>query len=186
MPYLLDNPLANFRDHPILFLDFEFTGLDPRKHEIIEVAALYVSQPEFKIENSYYAKVLPSHIETADPRSLAVANYAPATWTEAIPLRTMLQELSAFAPNAILAGWSVQNEWDFLNAALESENLPYFQTHRLLEVYTLAFIKLYHRSEIYHLNLPNTAKTLGVYLDQHKPDSDIRATYEIFKKLSDL
>ena len=186
MPYLLDNPLANFRDHPILFLDFEFTGLDPRKHEIIEVAALLVTQPDFKVVNSYYTKVLPSHIDTADLRSLAVANYSESTWTDAIPLRTMLEELAAMAPNAILAGWSVQNEWDFLNAALESENLPYFQTHRLIEVYTLAFVKLYQNQKIIHLNLPAAARTLGVYLDQHKPDSDIRATYEIFKKLSDL
>lgn len=186
MPYLLDNPLANFRDHPILFLDFEFTGLDPRRHEIIEVAALLVSQPDFKITNSYYTKVSPSHIETADPRSLVVANYSPSTWKDAISLRTMLQELAQLAPNAILAGWAVQNEWDFLNAALESEGLPYFQTHRLLEVYTLAFVKLYQESRVVHLNLPSAARTLGIYLDQHKPDSDIRATYEIFKKLSDL
>jgi DNA polymerase III epsilon subunit-like protein len=186
MPYLLDSTLANFRDHPILFLDFELTGLDPRCHEIIEVAALLVKQPDFSISNSYYAKVIPRHIETGDPRSLAIANYSPSTWVDAIPLHDMLKDLADLAPHAILAGWSIQNEWDFLNAAQESVGVPYFHTHRLLEVYTLAFVKLYHDQSIVHLNLSTAAKALGVYLDQHKPDSDVRATYEIFKKLSGL
>ena len=183
MPYLLDAAFVDFKDRPLLFIDLEMTGLDVSSHEIIEVAALKVTQPDFNIENSYYTKVVPTHIETADPQSLKVVNYTPASWLEAIPLRQVLQELVQFAPDCILAGWAVQNEWDFLNVALEKENLPYFYNHRLLEVSTLAYARFYKDPLVKYLSLNNVAKTLGIHLEAHRPDSDIRATYEIFKKL---
>lgn len=186
MPYLLDKQPIEFRLRPILFVDLEFTGLDPHQHEIIEVAALRVSQPDFQITNSYYAKVKPVHTHTADPRAMKKNSYDPKGWSDAISLRQMLLELSDFAPDCLLAGWAVQNEWDFLNASLAAENLPYFYHHHLIEVSTLAFSKLYSNPEVKFLSLNRVSKHLGIYLDNHKPDSDIRATYEIFKRLSDL
>jgi DNA polymerase III alpha subunit (gram-positive type) len=166
-----------------MFIDLEMTGLDVKHHEIVEVAALRVSQPKFEIENSYYTKVIPLHIETADPKSLKVVNYSPGNWKEAIPLNAALIELAQFAPDCILAGWAVQNEWDFLNTALEKENLPYFYNHRLLEVSTLAYARFYNDPSVKYLSLNSIAKVLGVHLENHRPDSDIRATYEIFKAL---
>lgn len=183
MPYLLENAPVEFRNRPLLFIDLEMTGLDAEKHEIIEVAALRVRQPDFVVENSYYTKVTPTHIETADPKALRLLRYSDESWKEGIPLKQVLQELSDFAPGCMLAGWSVQNEWDFLNAALKQHGLPYFYTHHLIEVFSLAYSKFYSRTDIPFLNLPNVARALNIYLDQHKPDSDVRATYEIFKAL---
>lgn len=183
MPYLLDFPPLEFKNRPLLFIDLEMTGLDVRRHEIIEVAALRVSQPDFNIENSYYTKVIPVHIETADPKSLRVVNYSPAGWKEAVSLPVVLTELARFAPDGILAGWAVQNEWDFLNAALEKEGMPYFYSHRLLEVSTLAYARFYNDPSVKYLSLSNIARVLGIHIETHRPDSDIRATYEIFRRL---
>jgi DNA polymerase III alpha subunit (gram-positive type) len=149
----------------------------------VEIAALKVTQPDFKIENSYYAKIQAVHPETGDPKSLKVINYSKKDWIDAIPLRQALTELSEFAPNCFLAGWCVQNEWDFLNHALEKEKIPYFYKHQLIEVFSLAYARFYRDPEMKYLNLPAVAKKLGIHIEQHKPDSDIRATYEIFKKL---
>ncbi|TSC87797.1 MAG: exonuclease RNase T and DNA polymerase III [Microgenomates group bacterium Gr01-1014_16] len=186
MPYLLDKSPIKFRSRPILFIDLEMSGLDISRHEILEIAALLVSQPNFEVTNSYYAKIRPEHINTADPKALKKNSYDLKTWSDAIPLRQALLDLSRMAPDCLLAGWAVQNEWDFLNAALARENLPYFYHHHLIEVSTLAFVKLYPEKDVNFLNLNRVSKKLGVYLDHHKPDSDIRATYEIFKKLSGL
>jgi oligoribonuclease (3'-5' exoribonuclease) len=185
MPFLLDQKAVNFRDRPLLFIDLEMTGLDVPIHEIVEVAALLVNQSDFSIQNSYYTKVIPQHIETASPRSLKVINYSPSAWQDAIPLRQTLQELSQFAPNAILVGWSVQNEWDFLVTALEREDLPIFFDYHLLEVWTLAYHKLRHHPDITKLDITATCRVLDIPVERHKPDSDIRATYEIFRKLID-
>ncbi len=186
MPYLLDKSPIEFRTRPLLFVDLEMTGLDVSTHEIVEIAALLVPQPDFTIANSYYARVRPEHIATADPQALKKNSYDPKIWSDALPLRRALVELSQMAPDCLLAGWCVQNEWDFLNAALARENLPYFYHHHLIEVSTLAFVKLYPDSHVKFLNLNRVCQKLGIYLDHHQPDSDIRATYEIFKRLSGL
>ena len=116
----------DFKNRPVLFIDLEMTGLDASVHEIIEVAALLTHPPEFTIETSYYTKVIPEHIATADPEALAVVGYDPKLWKDAIPLHQMLTDISRLAPESILAGWIVQNEWNFLLAALEKEKLPHF------------------------------------------------------------
>lgn len=183
MPYFLDQAKIDFKLRPILFIDLEMTGLDVSKHEIVEIAALLVRPPDFKIENSFYTKVLPTHPETGDPKSLKIINYNAKDWEDAIPQKQALQELADFAPNCYLAGWSVQNEWDFLNHALEKEGISYFYKHQLIEVFGMAYAHFYNDSEIKFLNLPNVAHKLGIHIDSHKPDSDIRATLEIFKKL---
>ena len=168
-------------DRPLLFIDLEMSGLDVDRHEILEIAALLVDPKNFEIKSSYYSKIVPEHIHTADPQALEVVGYDPKNWHDAIPLRQMLSELSALAPNCILAGWSVQNEWDFLLAALKKENLPYFFYNYLLEVSTLVYIK--HRNKLPSLGMSAVSRHFKIPLDQHKPDSDIRATYEIFKRL---
>jgi DNA polymerase III alpha subunit (gram-positive type) len=183
MPYFLAKKLPEFRQRPLLFLDFELTGLDVNKHEIIEVAALVVNQPKFEIINSYYTKILPAHIETADPKSIEISGYSRKLWADAIPLKTALIELSVLAPDCILAGWIVQTEWTFLTTALEKENLPYFFNQHVIEVYSLAFAYLYKIPGIIYLNLASAAKHFGIPLEHHRPDSDIKATYEIFKKI---
>lgn len=175
------NPLG-FRDRPLLFIDMEMTGLHPQKHEIIEVAALRVHQPDFEIVNSYYTKVIPTHIQTADPTALEVVGYKEKDWSDAIPLRQMLQDLSRFAPDSTLVGWGVHSEWDFLIPALESENIPYFFTG-LIEVSSIAFYKLYDQTRLQRLGLSKVCKYLNIPLEHHRPDSDIRATYAIFKHL---
>jgi DNA polymerase III epsilon subunit-like protein len=183
MPYLLDLPETDFKSRPILFIDLEMTGLEVEKHEIVEIAALLVHQPDFQVVNSFYTKVRPIHPQTGDPKSLKIINFSQKSWEDAIPLRQALQELADFAPNCLLAGWCVQNEWDFLNFNLEKEGLPYFYDHRLIEVFSLAYARFYHDPDMKFISLPKVARKLGIHLDQHKPDSDIRATYEIFRKL---
>lgn len=183
MPRFAKSP--GFKDRPVLFIDLEMTGLDVSKHEIIEIAALLTRPPDFTVINSYFTLVTPQHIATADPQALEIVGYTPKLWQDAIPIRQALLELSQFAPDCVLAGWSVQNEWNFLIHALEAEHLPYFFDDKMLEVWSLAYAKFHTSTEIDRLNLANTAKLLNVPVDRHKPDSDIRATYEIFKKLLD-
>jgi oligoribonuclease (3'-5' exoribonuclease) len=183
MPFFLNKSFPGFKDRPLLFIDLEMSGLDVNRHEILEAAALLVDPRTFGISNSFYTKVLPTHIETADPAALKVIEYSPKNWSDAIPLHQALIELSQFSPYCILAGWSVQNEWDFLIHALNQEKLPFFFDNYLIEVWTIAYIKFYQDTGLPRLNLQAVCNKLGIHLDQHKPDSDIKATYEIFKKI---
>jgi DNA polymerase III epsilon subunit-like protein len=183
MPLLINRKRIHFSSRPLLFIDLEMTGLDVQTHEIVEIAALRVNQSSLEVENSYYTKVIPLHPENFHPTAKKIINYSPLAWAEAIPLHQALVELSDFAPDCILAGWSVQNEWDFLIAALQKEKLQIFFDYHLLEVWTLAFVRFYQQTNLPKLDLEQVCQLLTIPVQLHKPDSDIRATYEIFKKL---
>lgn len=70
----------------ISVLDTETTGLDLNRHEIIELGLI-----EYKLEDSgdlkmiweHEHKIIPNHIETADPAALKVNGYHSARWLEA-------------------------------------------------------------------------------------------------------
>lgn len=171
------------RQRPLLFIDLEMTGLDPQKHEIIEVAALAVEPTTLEITSSYYTKVFPTHLDTANPDSLQLVNYSPSAWSGAISLHQMLLDLSQLAPACFLAGWSVQNEWDFLLAALDREHLPYFFDNHLVEVWSLVYAHFFPNPEISRFSMVEVSNYFNISLERHKPDSDIRATYEIYKQL---
>lgn len=183
MPFFDNKSWPDHKNRPILFIDLEMTGLDVDRHEIIEVAALVVSQPDLNVVNSYYAKIKPTHLETADQSSLSAINFDMRNWHDAIDLKICLTELSQLAPTSILAGWSVENEWNFLISGLKEHNLPFFFDNYLIEVWTMAFAHFRQSNEISRISIGNVCRHMGIPLDQHKPDSDIRATYEIFKRL---
>lgn len=183
MPFFSNRDWKPTSQRNLLFVDLELTGLDSSRHEIIEIAALLVSAGDLKIINSYYTKVLPAHIETADQVSLQIANYSPKEWSSAISLSTMLKELSSLDSQVILAGWSVITEYDFLTSALKQEGIPYFFDNYLLEVWSLAYVKFCKDPTIEKINLQTVSTKFNIPLLRHKPDSDIRATFEIFKNL---
>lgn len=183
MPFFQSKNWKSHSKRNLLFVDLELTGLDSSQHEIIEIAALLVSPDDLRIINSYYTKVLPSHLETADEISLQIANYDPKEWKSAISLSTMLKELSTLDGEVILAGWSVVTEYDFLTKALEQEGIPYFFDNYLLEVWSLAYLRYCKDPTVEKINLQSISAKLNIPLLRHKPDSDIRATYEIFKNL---
>ena len=70
MPRFLKSPA--FKDRPVLFIDLEMTGLDVSRHEIVEVAALLTAPPDFTVINSYYIKVNPVHLQTANSQALEI------------------------------------------------------------------------------------------------------------------
>src|SRR4051794_29930733 len=69
---------GRMRERPILFLDLETTGLNPGFQEISEIGAVLVSQPDWQVIRTYEAKVLPSHIETAQPEALVISHFDAA------------------------------------------------------------------------------------------------------------
>ena len=183
MPFFQNQNWPSDKKRNLLFIDLELTGLDSRIHEIIEVAALLVDPLSHAVLNSYYTKVKPDSIGLANPDSLKIANYSPSEWQEAISLREMLIDLQNLSEQVILAGWSVNTEYEFLCRALEKEKLPYFFDNYLLEVWSLAYVKTLNNSEVPKTNLANLCKYFNIPIQRHRPDSDIRATFEIFRRL---
>ena len=192
-----DTPQANgenktgkgpMRDRPVLFLDLETTGLNPGMQEISEIGAVLVSQKDWQVLRTYEAKVLPSHIETAQPEALQISHFDAAVWEkEGRPLRQALEELSEIGRGAILAGFNVTFDWAFLQAGFNLVDLPDpFYYHRY-DVMSSAYTMLYHRNEFTKFSLSECCRFFGVTNSKaHSALADAQATYEVFLGLMKL
>lgn len=112
----------------LCFVDIETTGLDAQKHEIIEIGAIHTDGAKLE---SY---VLPSHIETADPESLAINGYTEKGWQQmdAITLPDALQSLNVIANGAYFIAYNATFDWSFLQKAYSDYGIePNFHYHRL-------------------------------------------------------
>jgi DNA polymerase III epsilon subunit-like protein len=65
---------------PILALiDVETTGLDPEKHEMIDIGAIYIEADGREL-GRFHARINPMHPERADPGALAVNGFSAERW----------------------------------------------------------------------------------------------------------
>ncbi len=84
----------------LVFIDTETTGLDPRKHELIEIAVVRVKQdwsgdkPTFTVADEWSTKVRPENIQSADPASLRVNGYSASGWDHSTRVAEALAELA--------------------------------------------------------------------------------------------
>lgn len=173
------------RERPLLFFDVETTGLDPRDNEIVEIGALLVSQPDFKIVNTYETKVLPVRLETASPKALEVNHFDKDVWeNEAISLRRAILALGKFGQGAVLAGYNITFDWGFVQNALKQLYLPDpFYYHRL-DVMSMAFSSLYNLGTLERFNLAECCQHFGIVNEKaHSALSDAKAAYELFLAL---
>lgn len=176
--------------HNLAFIDLETTGLNPSRHEIVEIGCLVVRQgerdgtPSFEVIDELDIKVKPKHIETAEPEALRINGYNEADWLFAVDIAQGLTALSDKAENAIMVAQNVTFDWSFLQRAFEETGVQNKMHFPKIDIISLAFGKLYRDSRIQRYNLRELAQFFGVTNDKaHSAMSDIRATFEIYKKL---
>lgn len=173
---------GRMKERPILFLDLETTGLNPGFQEISEIGAVLVSQPGWQVIRTYEAKVLPSHIETAQPEALVISHFDASIWEkEGRPLKQALEELSKIGQGAILAGFNVTFDWAFLQAGFNLAGIPDpFYYHRY-DVMSSAFTMLYDKAEFKKFSLSECCRYFGVTNTKaHSALADAQATFEVF------
>lgn len=174
----------DFRDRKLVFVDLETTGLNIDRHEIIEVAALVVNGRNFEIEKEYEVKVKPKNLKTASSSALKITGYRDEDWKNAKDLKEVLVEFSKLAPHGMLVGWNVAFDWVFLERGFIKHKIEHKYDHHKIDVIPILYAKHYKNKKLTSLGLRRTAPFFGVELpERHGAMVDIRATYEIFKKL---
>lgn len=146
-----------------LVVDLETSGLDPARHEIVEIGAVLLDEICLEMIGEYEAKVAPSPMFTlnAQAEALVVNGYDDEVWkAEGISLRSALTGLSAFGDLATFAAWNVAFDWSFLAHALSTErvSLGLGDYHKLC-VYSMARQEL--RGEVDHLTLSEVVEYYG-------------------------
>jgi DNA polymerase III alpha subunit (gram-positive type) len=179
------------KKHNLVFLDLETTGLNPEMHEIIEIGCIIARQkdrvgkgPEIEKIEEFEIKVKPRHIETADKEALRICGYNEGDWVFAVDLKQALGKLAEKAKSGIMVGHNVAFDWVFLEKAFEETGVvPEFHYHKI-DTIALAFAKLYNNPEAQKFSLRALCELLNIKNEKaHTALSDVRATFELYKKL---
>lgn len=144
-----ENRKANVTDTCTrIFVDVETTALATDKGEILDVAILIeeVQKPFVlpgKIISQWSQKVLPKHIETAEPRALEVNGYTPEAWKDAVPFENVIPKLKElFDTKGTWIGHNPKFDRDHIVSALRSHDVDIErpERHRIIDTTTVAYL----------------------------------------------
>jgi len=112
-------------------IDIETTGLDPYKHEIIEIAIITEDE-------SYHAKVIPTNIEYASPKALEINGYNEKDWFGAVPARDVAVRASRLLDGKIIIGHNPSFDMGFLRELWDLYNCTPYIDRRYIDTVVLA------------------------------------------------
>lgn len=171
----------------LAFVDLETTGINPFKHEIIEIGCLIAKQNdnnEWVVTEEFEFKVKPEHIETAETEALRINRYDESAWMFAHTQEEALKVLSQKCDGCVMVGQNVSFDYAFLAAKFGKYNIkdPFF--YAKLDTISLAYMRFRKDETMTSFTLRELCERLGIKNEKaHSALADIRATYEIFKKL---
>lgn len=166
---------TSFPDDYVI-LDIETTGLDPNKHEIIEVGALLIRRNALEAKYTALLKVY-----TAIPVFIQKLTGINETMLaeRGRDKNEVLEELRCFIGDNVILGHNVHFDLDFLNAALSRLGMGVIENQFLdtMELYSQQFTVKNKRKK-----LSEIAKQCGVNVEQkHRALNDcylLKAVYD--------
>ncbi len=171
----------------LAFVDLETTGINPFTHEIIEIGCLVAKQNdngEWVTVEEFEFKVKPEHIETAQPEALRINHYDESAWMFAHTQEQALQALSQKCDGCVMVGQNVSFDYAFLAAKFGKYNIkdPFF--YAKLDTISLAYMRFRKDATMTSFTLRELCERLGIKNEKaHSALADIRATFEVFKRL---
>jgi DNA polymerase-3 subunit epsilon len=182
------------RKNNLAFLDVETTGLDPERHEILEVGLVLARQtlipgrgPQVELLEELEWKVKPEHIETAEPEALRINRYNEADWLFASSLKQVMEAVAEKTADAILIAQNVTFDWGFIERAFRRTGVESKMHYHRLDLLSMAYAKLYHNEKLTKFSLSALAEYFGLKNERaHTALADTRVTFEIYKKLLEI
>lgn len=168
----------------IAFIDLETTGLDPDRHEILEVAVIRVDAKELHPLDEVECRVRPVRIAEADPTALDLGGYSPQAWANAPSLAEAMERIAPLLEGTILAGHNVAFDRGFLESAWQAVgSRPEGMDYHLLDTATLAW-PLWSAGAIVRLSLDEVCECLGITREPaHRAVTDARCCLEVARRL---
>lgn len=181
----------------LTFIDLETTGLtayDLRRsgeirqyNEVIELAAIRVTQPALEVVSEWTAKFRPRRIETAHPKALQVNGYSATAWSSALPLEPAVAQFLELTRDTIIVSHNMPFDSEFLVALLKEAGAigPTDSTPWYNNICTLsgAFFMLHGLTP--RLRGALVAETLGIAPEPevHGALNGARQCYQIYCRL---
>jgi len=175
----------------LAFIDLETTGLDPERHEIIEMGVIIARQipqdgagNKLEVIEEFDLRIKPEHLETSDPESLKINGYNEMDWVFAIDLKNAMEKLAEKTEGAILVAQNVAFDWLFLEKAFVKTGVKNRMDFHRLDLLSMAYAKLYHDERAQRFSLRALCEYFDIKNEKaHTALADIRAEFEIYKKL---
>ena len=169
----------------LLFVDTETTGLDPLKHELIEVAAIRTSPDGRNVLSIYKAKLRPTHAGDADPQALKINGYTPEEWTPEkceTPLN-VVNQLTTLALDTMLVGHNVSFDERFLLPLFQNYNFKPPWSYHKIDTVALAYPLYLADPRLTKLSLGPLCEYFGMPAPKHNALADVTACREVFLEL---
>ena len=169
----------------IVVLDVETTGLDPTRHEMLQIGAIVVDPITMEHVASVDIEVQPEHLQTADPKALEINHYHPGCRKNEKKLRHALILTSRIIKDATLCGHNIKFDLGFLEAGYKECGLrmPKMDYHTI-DTASLAW-PLYQAGKIESLSLSSLAGYLGItHSFAHDAFHDAYTTWRVLSELT--
>ena len=170
----------------LAFLDCEFGGLDPEKHDITEIGVIVTDYRLAELASREW-KVL-ARPERVTSEAAAIFGYDPELWQrEGVSIRQALTELAALLPpghTVVPAGQNVRMDVTFLERAYKACELPYPFDYHVIDLATLYYAwSLVAGEAVSALSLRQAATQAGLARsgEAHHALEDARLTLETFR-----
>lgn len=173
------------------YIDTETTGLDPTVHELLEVAVVTEEVDPLNpfrpgVTSRWSQKILPEHIENAEPKALEVNGYTPEKWDGAVPFSTIAVDLAKRLKGGVIVGQNVGFDVGFLNAAFKRAGVDHRMSYHHVDTVTLAYQRWGIGGEVQSLSLDKLRVFLGIPVAEHhsalKDAFDCRTVYYMATK----
>ncbi len=174
------------KEFAFAFLDCEFGGLDPERHDITEIAAIVtdyrlaeLGQGEWKVS---------ARADRISKEAAAISGYDAETWArESVPVRQALTEFAALLPPGkvvLPAGQNVRMDVQFLERAYRNCDIDYPFDYHVIDLVTLYYgWSLVHGEVVPALSLRQSATAAGLADGEvpHRAMADARLTLDTFR-----
>ena len=169
---------------PLAFIDVETTGLDPTRHEIVEIGVVRVRGDTLAEIDRTDVRIRPQHLDRADPSALALNGYSEGAWENATDLAEALDFVAPLLGGAIMAGHNVSFDRGFLDASWSRTGVrPPEMDHHVVDTATLAW-PLLACGLIPSVSLKDLCPALGMDRgDAHRALADARCSLQVARRL---
>lgn len=179
------------KTHNLAFIDTETSGLDPDKHEIIELAVVIAKQidrpgkgPKIEIIAEKDWKIKMKHRENAEEQALRVNGYNEVDWMFAVDLEAALREFVKLTEGATFVSHNLTFDFGFIDKAFKKTGVEHKMHYAKLDTISIAFARLYDIPQATAFSLKALAALFKIENKKaHTALADTLTLVEIYKKL---
>lgn len=174
----------------LVFVDLETSGLDPEKHEILNLAAVRVRSDFSKVVGKVDRLVRLERPQDAEREALEVNRYNPQEWRQAVPARVALVEFGELmrpTEEVLVIGHNAARfDWPFIRRGFEREKLVALDPKYVIDTGSLAW-PLVAKGIVDSISLERLCSVYGISnVGAHRAMADVRRLMFLYAKLCGL